>query len=810
MTLGEAFAKKIPERKPRANPFGDARPVNTVSKPKSEQEVRKPAPAPRASPFGAAKPGTQTRDVWRSNKPAEQTTKPTNAWRRSNKPVVEKVETQAEDTKSSEPKAAGDNDDDEDEDEDEDLPVTVDVVDLAAPVSKGYTPDVSSVAVLDDDSESSQWESSQKKDKSSKAKAPARGKAVPKNSRWNREEETTSNDAKKAGGSRWGAERAERRQPAPRTSNSRWDKKEDAVQPSAPRGGRERAAPMTNSRWAGGRDETKPAPTEPLERPAPTRNSRWARTETEGTGSVEPRREREEERSPPQMNSRWGGGDRDRDREPRRNLEPPVARNSRWGGGDREQRERMPELEPPTQTSNSRWKEGGNRDAPTGCSNPPVAGNSRWGDEASGRSSAPAPVERERTEKEKEIDARIAAIRAKNKAGKASSSMDPFGRPLTEAQRAARKAPTPAAKPAAAPMVAPQQQGPALPPPPPAKKPEPANYCTTSVPEADYAAYKTLSKQRLEKLEKQTRSMLAEYMSVEDHEEVIMCMDELECPAHYKVVVSKALDKGMDNFVKGDDLQRDTLRVSKLLVTLRRQHIDGKTLANALNETAEYMDDIKIDLPRAPSIFKEISSYCLKMPGLLDLTSITPALWACAGMTPPTPEGSAELRLLTLLSTGAVGEALSKKVASLEPAVSGAALMLAVLQHVATGTDDLLSLLEKDDEDDSMKFAPFEEDKYGTALDSVLTDIDPAAQKLAVDQMQLFAFQNKFPTGLLESLFMTAYDEELLVGDAYFKWVDDRESKIPGRIQARRETLAWCTWCKENDDDSDDDSDDDE
>jgi len=845
VTLGEAFAKKNQERKPRSNPFGSARPVDTASKLRSlskpaEETQTPPEPVrkPRANPFGAAKP-VATRNIYadRGNASADATNT-------DDQPKVE-VAAPADDADSgfgksfsqAEADAPKAESDEEEESSDEDLPVAVQSIDLVAPVSIGYTPDVhvGAVATAEDDTGSSQWETSQKKEKAPKAKAPGRvvAKAVPKNSRWSREAE--SNDSKKPRGRFGAGSGAGEQRRAPPAGNSRWNKKDDA--PPAPPAGRveqqerERSPPKaTNSRWAGReREEDRPAPTEAREeKPPQSRNSRWARSDADGPGfggDNRRQREREEEPRPPQQtNSRWSGrGDEREGRNaPMQPLQAPVARNSRWAD-DREQKPRA-ELQPPVPTQNSRFSQLGNNDSPADSSrdesarrSPPVASNSRWA-EGSGSGGgapapAPAPVKREKTDQEKKLDARIAAIRAKNaNKGKAAAvpagvPTDPFGRPITGAARRKKptpEVPSPKAAPAVVAMVAPRPAAVA--------KPVVVSYCTTIVSEEDMAAYKELPEERMAKLKKITKGMLNEYMQVEDHNEVKLCMDDLKCPAHYKAVVTAALNKALDCFKSGEKLQKETDKISKLMVTLREKHVDGKTLADGLNEISEQMDDLKIDLPRAPQIFKSISSHCLKLPGLLEPATVAPATWACAGMSAPKPEGCCQVepRLLELLSTGAVGDALTAKVAALKPAVSGPALMAAVFAHLASKNADIVTLLEKDEEDDSLKFAPFEEDNYGSALDSVLTDQSPADQKLAVNEMQLFAFEHNFPTGLVESLFMTAYDEELIVGDAYFLWMDDSASKVPGRIQARKDTLAWCTWCKENDDDEDDDSEDDE
>ena len=152
------------------------------------------------------------------------------------------------------------------------------------------------------------------------------------------------------------------------------------------------------------------------------------------------------------------------------------------------------------------------------------------------------------------------------------------------------------------------------------------------------------------------------------------------------------------------------------------------------------------------------------------------------------------------------GEDLYDEITKLVDVVSPLKVLSAVLLSVSDSSSD--ELLEKD-EDDTNKFAPFADDQFGAMLMKCFDETSEDVQKAAVFELQRFCSEMKFPSGLCEAVFMTTQDEEILESSAFFAWAQDKtKSEIPGRLQARKETLAWLKWLEENDDDDDSDSDD--
>jgi len=792
-TLGEAFGKKTTTTtKPKSNPFGSARPVDTGMRKLKEKLDKK-----SSSPFGNAKPV--------DTKPID--TKPTKTSHKNNpfgdaRPkktrdpfVVESSSTSTTSNKENQTDAKP-------KEEEPKIPIRTKSPPPAA-VEKMQTGETND---NDDHGEDEgEWETTGSKKRNKKK---------------NDKKTTKKKNKKSEGAERRIKDRRERREPRRPKTNSRWARDESEEQDSIsskPRDERRqqqrqrsRSPPVPgNSRWNRTREEMEDHRGEERKSRSPPQasNSRWK----EEDNRQEERRQ--QSRSPPVVaNSRWARQEKEdidmSEYQKQKNITPPVvSENSRWASlkrdeeessEDRRRRRRRrddddDDLESPSQPPkplNSRWAAGETTTSSSSNSveEPPQSRNSRWKEHDDTTTTTTTriveeEVKREKSEKELELDRRIAAIRAR-KNNKSAVKTDMFGRPIVEKKKEEEKVvmKMPTKKPAAATTTTTTTE-----------KVVKRTFCTTPISKENLEMYEKMEDKSI--LEKKTRSLLNEYNMVHDVKEAVLCIKELECPAYYSVVVKQIINRTLESF-KAKDVEL----AQKLLVAMRETLIVDVVLAKELNEAAEFMDDIKMDCPKAPKIFVELAGYLLKMDGLIHPKHVKPETWKCANLEAPKRD---PVDVLTdLFETSKTrGEDLYDEI---QKVVVGEPLKVlqAVLRFVlSSGKDDLL---EKD-EDDTNKFTAFADEMFGAALMKCFDETSLDVQKAAVFELQQFCCTMKFPQGLCEAVFMTCQDEEILESSAFFAWAADKSNKeIPGRLQARKETLAWIKWLEEEgDDDSD-------
>jgi hypothetical protein len=286
-------------------------------------------------------------------------------------------------------------------------------------------------------------------------------------------------------------------------------------------------------------------------------------------------------------NSRWGG-DNDRDI---RDRTPPKARNSRWGGdaeatstteAPREKTEaelkKEAELDARIKAIRERNKAGARaKTLDQGVKLDPF-GNPIKADSTNKKKPELSEADKARLEKEKAVDARIAAVRAKNAAIKAGTWVEPEAGAAKVEHKGSEKL---AALEASMNML----QGPQMP------------LAATlledmGVSAEDRAAIESFDDARKEKLAKKTKSMLREFLAGHDTTEFLLCLDELECKAYYQTVLMQAMTQIVEGFKQSE---RDGMK--KLLPVLREKAIDADCLAAVMNDLGERMEDIKMDAP---------------------------------------------------------------------------------------------------------------------------------------------------------------------------------------------------------------------
>ncbi|KAH0706974.1 hypothetical protein KY289_012050 [Solanum tuberosum] len=123
-----------------------------------------------------------------------------------------------------------------------------------------------------------------------------------------------------------------------------------------------------------------------------------------------------------------------------------------------------------------------------------------------------------------------------------------------------------------------------------------------------------------EELKRKTVSLLEEYFSVRILDEALQCIEELKSPAFYPEVVEKAISLGLDKSPPRVE------PVAQLLEHLFAKKVFSATdLATGCLNFASQLEDLAMDLPKAPANFGEIISR-LVLTGAMDFQLVNEIL----------------------------------------------------------------------------------------------------------------------------------------------------------------------------------------
>ncbi|XP_060210105.1 eukaryotic translation initiation factor-like isoform X1 [Lycium barbarum] len=123
-----------------------------------------------------------------------------------------------------------------------------------------------------------------------------------------------------------------------------------------------------------------------------------------------------------------------------------------------------------------------------------------------------------------------------------------------------------------------------------------------------------------EELKRKTVSLLEEYFSVRILDEALQCIEELKSPAFYPEVVEKAISLGLDKSPPRVE------PVAQLLEHLFAKKVFTATdLATGCLNFASQLDDLTMDLPKAPANFGEIIAR-LVLTGAIDFKLVNEIL----------------------------------------------------------------------------------------------------------------------------------------------------------------------------------------
>ncbi|KAK6774577.1 hypothetical protein RDI58_029816 [Solanum bulbocastanum] len=123
-----------------------------------------------------------------------------------------------------------------------------------------------------------------------------------------------------------------------------------------------------------------------------------------------------------------------------------------------------------------------------------------------------------------------------------------------------------------------------------------------------------------EELKRKTVSLLEEYFSVRILDEALQCIEELKSPAFYPEVVEKAISLGLDKSPPRVE------PVAQLLEHLFAKKVfTASDLATGCLNFASQLEDLAMDLPKAPANFGEIISR-LVLTGAMDFKLVNEIL----------------------------------------------------------------------------------------------------------------------------------------------------------------------------------------
>ncbi|XP_012841046.1 PREDICTED: eukaryotic translation initiation factor isoform 4G-1-like [Erythranthe guttata] len=161
-------------------------------------------------------------------------------------------------------------------------------------------------------------------------------------------------------------------------------------------------------------------------------------------------------------------------------------------------------------------------------------------------------------------------------------------------------------------------QGSGAPPPAPATQVPPPTVSSTVVPSVDKPLAAPLAtKPNTDVLKRKTISLLEEYFSVRLLDEALQCVEELKSPAYHPEFVKEALSLG---FEKGSSFVEP---IAKLLEYLFSKNVlSADDVKTGFLLYAELLEDLAIDLPKAPSNFGEIIGKLVLARGLIDFNAV--------------------------------------------------------------------------------------------------------------------------------------------------------------------------------------------
>uniref|UniRef100_A0A673LPN0 Eukaryotic translation initiation factor 4 gamma 3-like n=1 Tax=Sinocyclocheilus rhinocerous TaxID=307959 RepID=A0A673LPN0_9TELE len=365
-----------------------------------------------------------------------------------------------------------------------------------------------------------------------------------------------------------------------------------------------------------------------------------------------------------------------------------------------------------------------------------------------------------------------------------------------------------------------------------------------------------------EDMERRSKSIIDEFLHINDYKEAVQCVEELEQPAMLYVFVRV----GVDSTLERSQITRD--HMGQLLYQLLQAGILHKLqFFKGFSETLELADDMAIDIPhiwlylaelvtpvlreggismrelfsefskpllpvgRAGIIFSEILHLLCKQMSHRKVGS----LWRDSGLSwadfiPETEDVHSfitEHKLDFTLSDGSnPTEAVSKR--TLSPEELNKQLEKLLLEDMA-GDERIFDWVEANLDESEMSSSPFlralmtavckaavktEGSSYKVDLSIIQRrlpvlhkyfNLDTERQLQALYALQVLIIKLDQPANLLRMFFDCLYDEDVISEDAFYKWeVSKDPAEQQGKGVALKSVTAFFTWLREAEEESED------
>uniref|UniRef100_A0A8C2GUF1 Eukaryotic translation initiation factor 4 gamma, 3b n=1 Tax=Cyprinus carpio TaxID=7962 RepID=A0A8C2GUF1_CYPCA len=365
-----------------------------------------------------------------------------------------------------------------------------------------------------------------------------------------------------------------------------------------------------------------------------------------------------------------------------------------------------------------------------------------------------------------------------------------------------------------------------------------------------------------EDMERRSKSIIDEFLHINDYKEAVQCVEELEQPAMLYVFVRV----GVESTLERSQITRD--HMGRLLYQLLQAGILHKLqFFKGFSETLELADDMAIDIPhiwlylaelvtpvlreggismrelfsefskpllpvgRAGILFSEILHLLCKQMSHRKVGS----LWRDSGLSwadflPETEDVHSfitEHKLDFTLSDGSnLNEAVSKR--TLSPEELNKQLEKLLLEDMA-GDERIFDWVEANLDESEMSSSPFlralmtavckaavksEGSSYKVDLSIIQRRLpvlhkylnsDTERQLQALYALQALIVKLDQPANLLRMFFDCLYDEDVISEDAFYKWeVSKDPAEQQGKGVALKSVTAFFTWLREAEEESED------
>uniref|UniRef100_A0A671YER4 Eukaryotic translation initiation factor 4 gamma 3 n=1 Tax=Sparus aurata TaxID=8175 RepID=A0A671YER4_SPAAU len=365
-----------------------------------------------------------------------------------------------------------------------------------------------------------------------------------------------------------------------------------------------------------------------------------------------------------------------------------------------------------------------------------------------------------------------------------------------------------------------------------------------------------------EEVERKSKSIIDEFLHINDYKEAVQCVDELELGSQLNVFVRV----GVESTLERSQITRD--HMGQLLFQLVQKGLLPKPQFNkGFADTLEQADDMAIDIPHIWLYLAELLSPVLKEGGfsMRELFSelrkpLLPvgragiliseilhllckqmshrtvgSLWRDSGLnwTDFLPEGEdvqafiSQQKLQFVLSDGSGPEAdLSKTI--LSPEELSQQLERLLLEDMASD-EQIFDWVEANLDESQMSSSPFlralmtavckaavKDDNTNCRVDTAIIqrrlpvllkylNSDTERQLQALYALQALIVALDQPPNLLRMFFDCLYDEDVISEDAFYKWESSKDpAEQHGKGVALKSVTAFFTWLREAEEESED------